>query len=1079
MMRWLITTSIRQPVLILALACSLLVVGYGTLGTMPMDVFPEFAPPLVEIQTEAPGLSAEEVESLVTMPLEDALNGTSWLETIRSKSVQGLSSVVLIFENGCDLMRARQLVQERLAVEAPHLPAVAQTPVILSPLSSTSRVIKIGVWSPVASAESHVAGAEVELDRAEVRLRRGVGSEEEVAEAETHLEELRGKLAEVQAGHERLDMMDLTELARWKIRPRLMAVPGVANVAIWGQRDRQFQVLVDPERLRANGVTLDAVLQAAGDAAVLSTGGFVDTPNQRLAVRHLPAVRGPEDLALTVVAFRDGAPIRLGDIADVVEGFPPPIGDGVINGGPGLLLIVEKQPWGNTLQVTRKVEAALDALRPGLPDVEIDPTIFRPATFIERALENLGLAMLLGCGLVIVVLCAFLFDWRTALISCTAIPLSLVAAAVVLRLAGATMNTMVLAGLVIALGEVVDDAIIDVENIVRRLRLNRRSEMPRSAFRVVLDASMEVRSAVVYASLIVILVFLPVFFLEGLAGSFFRPLAASYVLAILSSLVVALTVTPALSMLLLPGAVGRRRESPLTKALKVPYRMVLPGFVARPRWAAVCLTAALVLPVAVFPMLGEEFLPKFQETDFLMHWVEKPGTSLEAMVRISERAGRELLEIEGVRNFGAHIGRAEVADEVVGPNFTELWISLDPNVDYQETVAKVQEVVDGYPGLYRDLLTYLTERIKEVLTGTSASIVVRIYGPELAGLRETAHEVEREMEGIPGIINLKVEHQVLVPQLEVRLRPEAAERFGLTPGQVRRAATTLVKGTKVGEVYQKQKIYDVAVWGRPELRSDPIALRELLVETPAGGHVPLGDVAEVNLVATPNTIKREGASRRIDVTCNVEGRDLGSVAREIEERVGSMPFKRGYHPEFLGEFAAQIQSRNRLIAVGLLAFVGIIVILHTDFRSPRLVVLVLLSSPFALAGGVAGAWLGGGAISLGSLVGFVTVLGISTRNGIMLISHYRHLQEKEGMPFGTSLVLRGAEERLAPILMTALTTALALLPLIVAGNKPGHEIEYPMALVIVGGLVSSTLLNLLLMPALYRAFGRPRAAAAQ
>ncbi|MFC1596877.1 efflux RND transporter permease subunit, partial [Planctomycetota bacterium] len=481
---------------------------------------------------------------------------------------------------------------------------------------------------------------------------------------------------------------------------------------------------------------------------------------------------------------------------------------------------------------------------------------------------------------------------------------------------------------------------------------------------------------------------------------------------------------------------------------------------------------------AVFPMLGEEFLPKFQETDFLMHWVEKPGTSLEAMVRISERAGRELLEIEGVRNFGAHIGRAEVADEVVGPNFTELWISLDPKVDYQATVAKVQEVVDGYPGLYRDLLTYLTERIKEVLTGTSASIVVRIYGPDLAGLRETAHEVERAMGEVPGIINLKVEHQVLVPQLEVRLRPEAAERFGLTPGQVRRAATTLVKGTKVGEVYQQQKIYDVAVWGRPELRSDPAALRELLVETPSGGHVPLGDVAEVALVATPNTIKREGASRRIDVTCNVEGRDLGSVAREIEQRVGSMPFERGYHPEFLGEYAAQIQSRNRLIAVGALALVGIIVILHTDFRSPRLVLLVLLSSPFALFGGVAGAWFGGGAISLGSLVGFVTVLGISTRNGIMLISHYRHLEEKEGMPFGTSLVLRGAEERLAPILMTALTTALALLPLIVAGNKPGHEIEYPMALVIVGGLVSSTLLNLLLMPALYRAFGRPRAAIA-
>jgi CzcA family heavy metal efflux pump len=1077
MMRWLVSTCLRQPVLILALACALMVIGYRSLGTMPMDVFPEFAPPLVEIQTEAPGLSAEEVESLVSVPLENALNGTSWLETIRSKSVQGLSSVVLIFEEGCDLMRARQLVQERLAIEAPHLPAVARAPVILSPLSSTSRVLKIGVWSPVASAESHVAGAEVELARVEGRFRRGAGSEQEVEEAKAHLELTQKKLAEARAAYERLDMMDLTELARWTIRPRLMAVPGVANVAIWGQRDRQFQVLVDPERLRASGVSLDAVLHAASDAAVVSTGGFVDTPNQRLAVRHLSPIREADDLALTVVAVRDGTPIRLGDVADVVEGFPPPIGDGVINGGPGLLLIVEKQPWGNTLDVTRKVEEALEALKPGLHDVEIDHTIFRPATFIERALENLGRAMIWGCVLVIVILVAFLFDWRTALISCTAIPLSLMSAAVILRMAGATMNTMILAGLVIALGEVVDDAIIDVENIVRRLRLNRQAAIPRTPFRVVLDASLEVRSAVVFASLIVMLVFLPVFFLEGLAGSFFRPLAASYVLAIFSSLVVALTVTPAMSMLLLPGAVDRRKESPLTAALKVPYRFVLPAFVRHPSVAVVCLLLALVVPAAAIPMLGEQFLPKFQETDFLMHWVEKPSTGLDAMVRISQRAGRELLEIEGVRNFGAHIGRAEVADEVVGPDFTELWISLDEDVDYKSTVAKVQEVVDGYPGLYRDLLTYLSERIKEVLTGAHGSIVVRIYGPELDVLRETAHEVGRVVEEVPGVINLEIEHQVLVPQLEVRLRPEAAERFGLTPGQIRRTATTLIKGTKVGEVYEEQKIFDVAVWSRPEIRSDPMALRELLIETPTGARVPLGEVAEVNIVATPNSVKREGASRRIDVSCNVEGRDLGSVAREIEQRVRALSFERGYHPEFLGEYAAQIESRNRLLAVGALALVGIIVLLHTDFRSVRLVVLVLLGTPFALVGCVVGAWLGGGAISLGSLVGFVTVLGISTRNGIMLISHYRHLQEKEGMPFDITLVLRGAEERLAPILMTALTTGLALLPLILAGHRPGHEIEYPMAWVIVGGLVSSTLLNLLLMPGLYRAFGRPAATA--
>ncbi|MBV8229033.1 MAG: efflux RND transporter permease subunit, partial [Planctomycetaceae bacterium] len=464
-MSWLVSTSLRLRVLVLALAVVLMIVGVRTARNAPLDVFPEFAPPLVEVQTEAPGLSTEEVESLVSVPLENALNGTIGLKTIRSKSVLGLSSVVLILKEGTDLMAARQVVQERLSVEAPRLPAAAHPPVILPPLSSTSRLLKIGVSSRT------------------------------------------------------LSQMDLTILAKWTIRPRLMAIPGVANVAIWGQRDRQYQVLVDPDRLRAHAVTLDTVVKAVTDASAVAAGGFVDMPNQRIAVRHRSPIEEPEDLAKITVAFRNGSPLRLGDVADVKVGFPPPIGDAVINDGPGLLLIVEKQPTGNTLEVTRNVEKALDDLRPGLQGVDLDPTIFRPATFIERSLENLKHAMYVGCALVVVILVTFLFDWRTALISLTAIPLSLMAATIVLVWWGATINTMVLAGLVIAMGEVVDDAIIDVENIVRRLRLNRASARPLPAFRVVLNASLEVRSAVVYASLIVILVFLPVFFLEGLAGS--------------------------------------------------------------------------------------------------------------------------------------------------------------------------------------------------------------------------------------------------------------------------------------------------------------------------------------------------------------------------------------------------------------------------------------------------------------------------------------------------------------------------------------------------------------------------------
>jgi CzcA family heavy metal efflux pump len=1019
MMNWIVSTSLRLRVMVLALSIVLMVVGIQKARNAPLDVFPEFAPPLIEIQTEAPGLSTEEVESLISVPLENALNGTIGLKTIRSKSVLGLSSVVLILKEGTDLMSSRQVVQERLAVESAKLPAAARLPVILSPLSSTSRLMKIGVWSKT------------------------------------------------------LSQMDLSELAKWTIRPRLMAIPGVANVAIWGQRDRQFQVLIEPDRLRKNGVTLDAVVKAVTDASAVAGGGFVDMPNQRIAVRHRAAIEEPADLSKTTVAFRNGAPLRLGDIAEVKVGFPPPIGDAVINDGEGLLLIVEKQPTGNTLQVTQEVQKALEALKPGLKDVEVDPTIFRPASFIERSLANLGEAMAIGCALVVLILVTFLFDWRTALISLTAIPLSLVAATLILTWMGATLNTMVIAGLVIAMGEVVDDAIIDVENIVRRLRLNRLAGNPRSAFRVVLDASLEVRSAVVYASLIVILVFMPVFFLDGLSGSFFRPLALAYILAILASLLVALTVTPALSLLLLTGASERRNESPLVRVLKAMYRAVLPPLAKRPGWAVLFLLATFVWTGWAVYGLGEEFLPDFQENDFLMHWIEKPGTSLEAMRRVTVNVSKELRAVPGVRNFGSHIGRAEVADEVVGPNFTELWISVDPASDHAPTMARVQEVVDGYPGLYKDVQTYLKERIKEVLTGAGATVVVRLFGPDQAVLRAKAQEVARAMEPIAGITKLTVEPQLLVPQLEVKLRPDAAARLGLTAGDVRRAATTLVKGLKVGELYREQKILDVFIWGAPGVRDDISKLSSLPIETPLlGTHVPLSDVAEISLVPAANIINREGASRKIDVTCNVAGRDLGSVAREVQEKVKAMTFERGYHPEFLGEYAAREESRRRLMALSALSLLGILLIIHADFRSLRLTALVALTLPFALVGGVVGAVMGGGVLSLGSLVGFVTVLGIAARNGIMLVSHYRHLELEEGEPFGLNLVVRGSEERLAPILMTALATGLALVPLAWAGNKAGHEIEHPMAIVILGGLVTSTLLNLGLLPALYLAFGR-------
>ncbi len=1023
-MRWLVSTSLKLRLIVVVLMALIMVVGYRVINNASYDVFPEFAPPYVEIQVEAPGLSTSEVESLIAVPIENALNGTPYSTRLRSKSVLGLASVVVDFKKGTGVIEARQLVQERLSRVASQLPAVASAPVMLTPLSSTSRVLKIGVSSKTQS------------------------------------------------------QMDMTTLVRWTLRPRLMAIDGVANVAIWGQRDRQLQVRVHPERLYANNLQLNQVVTTVKNATQPFGGGFIDMPNQRMAISHMPFIFTAEDLSKVTINTSNGLAVQLGEIAEVTEGFRAPIGDAIINDGPGLLLIVEKQPQANTLEVTREVEKVLDDMRPSMKEIVFDSTIFRPATFIEMSLHNLNKALLIGCVLVIIVLFFFLNDWRTALISVLAIPLSLIIAMIILHYRGGTIDTMVLAGLVIALGEVVDDAIIDVENIVRRLKENATLPDPLPAIKVVFNASMEVRSAVVYGSLIVALVLMPVFFLPGLSGSFFQPLALSYILAILASLFVALTLTPALSLILLrkryiKGKTARVRPEPRpVRYLKPRYEKTLHRIINRPKQALIVLVTAVVVAFASTPFLGEEFLPHFKEYDFLMHWVEKPGTSLDAMRRITQRASNELRTIPGVRNFGAHIGRAEVADEVVGANFTENWISVDPKVDYEVTVGKIQEVVDGYPGLYRDVLTYLRERVKEVLTGTSASIVVRIYGSDLGELQKKAKEVGNLLSTVDGVVDLKVQPQTLVPQLAVKYHPENAARFGLSAAEIRNAINILVNGMKAGEINEDQKIVDVVVWGTPEQRSSIEKIRDLQIDLPRGGRVPLKDVAAIYVAPTPNEITRESSSRRIDVTCNTKGKDLGSVAKNIEEKLKTVNFSAGYHPEILGEYAERQQSQQTLYSLMLLSLLGIFLLLYADFNSYRISILILLSLPVALSGCVVAAWLSGGILSLGSLVGFVTVLGIAARNAIMLVSHYRHLEEQENQSFGLQLIIRGALERMTPILMTAFAASLALLPIMISGNKPGQEIEFPMAIIIFGGLITSTLLNLFFLPLIYWRFGK-------
>jgi len=1027
-MRWIVGSSLKLRFIVVAIAATMMYFGLAQIRDMPVDVFPEFAPPRVEIQTPSLGLSAGEVESLVTVPLEQAMQGVEGLDEIRSKSVPQLSSIQLIFEPGTDLLKSRRLVQERTDAVTSQLPTWASPPFMIQPLSATSRVMKIGLSSTERS------------------------------------------------------LIEMSMISYWTIRERLLRVPGVANVAIWGERLQMLQVQTEPERLEAHDVSMEQVMTATSQAldagllqfstgSLIGTGGFVETPNQRLGIRHVQPITTPAELAQVAVAEKDGTTVRLQDVANVVEDHQPLIGDAVINEGPGLMLIVEKLPWGNTLDVTRGVEQAMAELAPGLSGIDVDTTIFRPATFVEMSIDNLGRAMLLGFLLVVIIIVVFLFEWRVALISLVTIPLALMAAALVLHWRGTTVNTMVLAGLVIALGVIVDDAIIDVENIVRRLRQHRRERSGSSTAAVILEASLEVRGPIIYATLIIVASALPVFFLSGLTGAFFKPLALSYTLATLASLVVALTVTPALTLIMLRNSVIERRESALVRRLQRGYEASLARVVGRPRHAYATVGVVILAGVATLPLLGQSLLPSFKERDFLMHWVTDPSASHPEETRITIQSSKELRAIPGVRNFGAHIGQALLMDEVVGVNFGENWISVDQEVDYDKTLASIQEVVDGYPGVYRDVQTYLKERIREVLTGASEAVVVRLYGEDLNTLRQKAQEVQQVLSEVDGLVGEHVDLAVDVPQIEVRVDLAAAERHGLKPGDVRRAAGVLVAGEEVGDMFRGGKAYDVQVWSTPETRNSLTSIQQLPIDTPAGDRVLLEEVADVRVAPTPNQIERDQGSRRIDVGANVgDGGDLGAIVSDIQDGLQRVQFPLGVHAEVLGEHAERQAAQQRLLTFGAIAAIAIFLLLQAAFGSFRLATLSFLTLPIALVGGVLAAFASGGIISLGSLVGFFTVFGIAARNGILMINHFQHLEHVDGVPFGPELVLRGARERLSPILMTSLATGLALVPLVVAGQIPGHEIEHPLAVVILGGLATSTVLNLFVVPSLYLRF---------
>jgi Cu/Ag efflux pump CusA len=1011
-----------------AVAVLLMVVGFAQIEDVPVvDALPEFSRPRVEVQTEALGLSAEEMEALITTPMEaDLLNGVSWVKEIRSESIPGLSSIVLTFEKGTDIMRARQMVQERL-VGITGLPSISTPPAMVNPLSSVNRCMVIGLTS------------------------------------------------------KKLSLIEISVLARWVIRPRLMGVPGVANVSIWGQRERQLQVQVDPKKLRDQGVSLMQVIRTTGNALWVSpltfleastpgTGGWIDTPNQRLGIRHVLPIKTAEDLGRVAI---DGAPSKdLSDVATVAEDHQPLIGDAIVEDVAALMLVVEKFPWANTVEVTDDVEDALATLQPGLTGLHMDPTLFRPATFLESGMENLSKALIVGAVLVIAALLAFLFSWRTAVIGAVSILVSLTAAGAVFFAFRTDVNLLVIAGLVTALCVIIDDVIVGTENTVRRLRQAREGNSGRPAATIILEAAAEMRAPLIYATVIIVLAMMPLLFLDGVSGAFWNSLAVSYLLAVFASMAVALTVTPALSLLFLRKGSLTGGDSPVPGLLNSLHHAVFGGAgrAPRPAFAAVC--AVLVAGLVSVPFLRQgSLLPDFKETDLVVRWEGGSGASLHAMNRITTLVSRELRSIPGVLNVSAQQGRAIMSDKRSSINSGELWVSIDPDADYDATVASIKEVVEGYPGLSPEVMPYLQTKVRDELSGTDESFVVRVYGEDMKMIRTKSEEIRTVLAGIRGIVDAKVRYPMVEPTLEIEVNMGKAKQYGLKPGDVRRAATTLTSGLLVGNLFEEQKIFEVVVWGTPKIRHSLDGIKDLLIDTPTGKHVRLQEVADVRIAPAATVIKRDAVARYLDVTADVRGRNSVAIAVDVRRGIQQVEFPLEYRAELLGEYAEQLAVRKRVLAFAIAAAIGVFLLLQVFFRSWRLATAVFLTLPAALTGGVLAVLLSGGLLSLGSMIGFAAVLGIAVRNCILLVSRYRNLESNEKGSDRAELVQRGTSERSGPLLMAAAATALVFCSLALFGNIAGLEIVHPMAIVVLGGLVTTTWFSLAGMPAIFLLFG--------
>jgi len=1029
MIRAILQVSLRYRGVVVALAALALFYGVHVASRAKLDVFPDFVPPQVTVQTEAPGLPPEDVEQLVTRTIETALNGLGGQASMRSESIQGLSVITVVFQDGTDVLGARQRLSEKLAELAGTLPLGVKAPRMSPLVSSTMDLLKVGFIST------------------------------------------------------NLTPMELRTFADWTLKPRLLGVAGVAKCSSFGGEVRQLQIQVHPEKLLAYHLALNDVLDAARLATGVRGAGFIETASQRILLRTEGQAITAEELGGALVrANTNHFPIRLRDVATVREGAEPKVGDTLINGRRGVLLTMSSQPGANTLEVTKALEAALADLQPLLQreGVTLVPALHRPATFIEISLRHIRQSLYLGAIFVAIVLFLFLGHFRTTVVSLTAIPLSLLTAIVVMDRLGISLNTITLGGLAVAIGEVVDDAIIDVENILRRLRENQLLAAPRPAFDVILDASLEVRSAVVYATFIVALVFLPILTLSSVQGSFFSPLAMSYILSIMASLAVALTLTPALCMLFFQRGVQKESEPRLQRALRGVYARAIRPVCAVPNQLLILLLLLCAVVFATVPLLKGEFLPEFREGHFVLQVSTGPGASVAEMLRIGQQISDRVLKIPNIASIEQQVGRAELGEDTWPPHRSEFHVELKPveAAEQAKIEEQIRDILKETPGIQFEVTTFLGDRIGESISGETAPVVVNIFGEDLDDLDAQARNVAATLRGIPGAEDVQLKQPPGAPAIVLRLRPERVAELGFRPVEVLEAIQTAFQGTTVAQSFRANQVSDVVVLLDDKTRQSPEQVGDFLLRNGVGGLWPLREMTRIYRSETRPAILHEGARRRQTVTCNPKT-DLGEfVAKARKEVAAKVKLRAGDYIEFSGAAQQAERARREMLVNSGIAAVGIVLLLWIVLRNGRNLILTLLNLPFALVGGVLALhtahWCGveGIGLSMGSLVGFVTLFGITTRNSIMLISHYEHLVRVEGAMWNVETAIRGASERLAPILMTAMVTGLGLLPLAVGSGEAGREIEGPMAIVILGGLVTSTILNLLALPSLALRHGR-------